>query len=66
MANLEIEGKISQKLQVVSGQSARGGWRKQDFVVEYPDGNFTAQACLTAFGDAAATQEAVERIKNIL
>ena len=51
MANLEIEGKISQKLQVVSGQSARGEWRKQDFVVEYPDGNFTAQACLTAFGD---------------
>ena len=51
MANLEIEGKISQKLQIVSGQSARGEWRKQDFVVEFPDGNFTSQACFTAFGD---------------
>ena len=51
MANLEIEGKISQKLQVVSGQSARGEWKKQDFVIDYPDGNYTSQACLTAFGE---------------
>ena len=51
MANLEIEGTILTKLQVVSGQSARGEWKKQDVVIEYPDGNFTAQACLTAFGE---------------
>ena len=51
MANLEIEGKIYRKLAPQSGTSARGTWSKQDFVLEYPDGNFTAQACFTAFGD---------------
>jgi hypothetical protein len=51
MANLEIEGKIYRKLAPQSGTSARGTLSKQDFVLEYPDGNFTAQACFTAFGD---------------
>jgi hypothetical protein len=51
MPNLEIEGKISQKFDVVSGQSARGPWKKQDFLVEYPDGNFTSKTLFTAFGD---------------
>ena len=50
MANLEIEGRISQKFPVQSGQSARGLWEKQDFVLEYQDGNFPASACFTAFG----------------
>ena len=50
MANLEIEGRISQKFPVQSGQSARGLWEKQDFVLEYQDGNFPASVCFTAFG----------------
>ena len=47
---LEIEGTISQKLPVQSGSSARGPWAKQEFILEYPDGNFTAKACFTAWG----------------
>ena len=47
---LEIEGTIFQKLPVQSGNSARGPWAKQEFVLEYPDGNFTAKVCFTAFG----------------
>ena len=50
MANLEIEGKISLKLPVQSGQSARGLWERQDFVLEYQDGNFPSQVCFTAWG----------------
>ena len=50
MANLEIEGKISLKLPVQSGQSARGLWERQDFVLEYQDGNFPASVCFTAWG----------------
>ena len=50
MANLEIEGRISQKLPVQSGQSARGLWERQDFVLEYQDGNFPASVCFTAWG----------------
>ena len=47
---LELEGTLRQKLGEQSGSSARGAWVKQEFLLEYPDGNFTAQVCLTAFG----------------
>ena len=47
---LEIEGTLSQKLPVQSGNSARGPWAKQEFILEYPDGNYTAKACFTAWG----------------
>lgn len=51
MAALELEGKIAQKQPVTSGTSARGGWSKQEFVVEYMDGNFPSSAAFTAWGD---------------
>ena len=47
---LELEGTIRQRMGVQSGTSARGAWAKQEFVLEFPDGNFTSQACFTAFG----------------
>lgn len=47
---LEIEGTLSQKLPVQSGNSARGTWSKQEFILEFPDGNFTSKACFTAWG----------------
>ena len=47
---LELEGTLRQKLGVQSGTGARGQWAKQEFVLEFPDGNFTAQACFTAWG----------------
>ena len=47
---LELEGTIRQKLGVQQGMSARGAWSKQEFVLEYPDGNFTSQVCMLAFG----------------
>lgn len=59
---LELEGKILTKLPLQSGQGARGPWARQDFVIEYPDGNFTAEACLSVWGqdkvnDLAAFKE---------
>ena len=47
---LEIEGTLAQKRPVQSGNSARGPWAKQEFILEFPDGNFTAKACFTAWG----------------
>lgn len=47
---LEIEGKIIQKLAPTSGTSARGAWAKQEFVLEYMDGNYPTPVCLTAWG----------------
>ena len=47
---LEIEGTLAQKLPVQSGNTARGAWTKQEFILEFPDGNFTAKACFLAWG----------------
>ena len=47
---LELEGTLRQKLGVQQGTSARGPWAKQEFILEYPDGNYTSQVCFTAFG----------------
>ena len=47
---LELEGSIRRKMDVQSGTSARGVWAKQEFILEFPDGNFTSQACFTAWG----------------
>ena len=51
MAALELEGKISRKEAKQSGQSARGAWVKQDFILEYQDGNYPAEVCFTSFGN---------------
>ncbi len=51
MATFEIEGRLTHKLEVQSGQSARGAWTKQSFVIEYQDGNFPASVCFTVFGN---------------
>lgn len=51
MPSLELEGRISRKEAKQSGQSARGPWVKQDFILEYQDGNFPAEVCFTSFGN---------------
>ena len=47
---LELEGTLRQKMGVQSGTSARGSWAKQEFILEFPDGNFTSQALFIAWG----------------
>lgn len=51
MAALELECKLTRKLAVQSGQSQRGTWSKQDFIVEYQDGKFPVQICMNVWGD---------------
>lgn len=47
---MEIEGALIQKLAVQSGKSARGDWAKQEFVIEYQEGNFPTKACFNVWG----------------
>ena len=47
---MEIEGRLIQKLGIQSGKSARGDWAKQEFVIEYQDGNFPTKACFSVWG----------------
>ena len=47
---MEISGKITRVLPEQSGQSARGPWRKQEYIIELP-GKFPKQVCFMAWGD---------------
>ena len=48
---LEIEGRIARKLNVQTGTSTRGAWSKQEFVIEYQEGNFPSQICMNVWGE---------------
>ena len=51
MANLELTGRLNRKLPVQSGVSARGEWSKQEFVLDFQDGNYPATACFNVWGE---------------
>ena len=48
---LELEGKIITKLPIQTGTSARGPWSKQEFVIEYQEGNYPTQVCFNVWGE---------------
>jgi len=47
---MEIKGKIVQVLEEKSGTSAKGGWRKQEYVLETQD-QYPKKICFMAWGD---------------
>ena len=48
---LELEGRIARKLNIQSGATARGPWQKQEFILEYQEGNFPTQVCMYVWGE---------------
>ena len=48
---LEIVGKLVKILPEVSGQSAKGPWSKQEFILETLEASYPKKVCLTAWGD---------------
>lgn len=51
---LEITGNIIQLLPLQSGTSARGEWKKQDYVLE-TEGQYPKKVCFNAWGDKVDT-----------
>jgi hypothetical protein len=47
---LEINGKIIQLLPEQSGESAKGAWRKQEYILE-TDGQYPKKVCFMAWSD---------------
>ena len=47
---MEMTGKIVQILPEKSGNSARGAWRKQEYVIEIP-GDYPKTVCFMVWGD---------------
>jgi len=47
---MEINGKIIEVLEEKSGQSAKGGWRKQEYIIETQD-QYPKKICFMVWGD---------------
>jgi hypothetical protein len=47
---MELAGRIVHVLPEKSGTSARGAWRKQEYVIEVP-GDYPKQVCFMVWGD---------------
>lgn len=47
---MEISGKIIKKLDPVTGNSARGEWKKQEFIIETED-KYPKQVCISAWAE---------------
>jgi hypothetical protein len=50
--NMDIQGKIIQFLDPVTGEGRNGPWKKQEFVIELP-GDFPKKLCITNWNDKA-------------
>ncbi len=47
---MEINGKIIELLEVKSGESANGTWRKQEYILE-TEGQYPKKVCFMVWGD---------------
>ena len=48
--DITITGKVTRVLDVQSGKSKNGEWRKQDFIIE-TEGKYPKPVCITQWGD---------------
>lgn len=51
---MNIKGTVKQVLAVQSGESANGGWQKQEFIIE-TEGQYPKQVCIGLWGDKVNT-----------
>ncbi len=51
---MEIIGTITQVLEELSGTSARGPWRKRDYILQ-TEGEYPKSVCFTVWGDRIDT-----------
>jgi len=49
--SFKVKGRVVDILQLQTGSSSRGEWKKLDFVLEVPDDQFPKKICFTLFND---------------
>ena len=58
--SFKTTGKVLQILPEIKGTSARGDWKKQEFVIEVEDGQFPKKICFTLFNDKNGTFDKIK------
>lgn len=57
--SFKTTGKVLQILPEIKGTSARGEWKKQDFIIETAEEQFPKKICFTLFNDKNGTFERI-------
>lgn len=52
METFKIKGTLSKKGELRTGQTSRGEWKRQQFIVEVQSGEYTDPVAFDAWGDA--------------
>jgi len=58
--SFKTTGKVLQILPEIKGTSARGDWKKQDFIIETAEEQFPKKICFTLFNDKNGTFEKIK------
>lgn len=58
---MELIGTVIQVMDIITGTSSKGEWKKQDFILE-TDGNYPKQICCTLWGDKVGTVSDMDRV----
>ena len=65
MSELQIKGKITELLTIERGESSRGDWQKQQFIIETP-GDYPKNICLMVWGDKVDMLEKYKVGDNVI
>jgi len=57
---MDITGKVTRILPLVTGQGRSGEWRKQEFVIDIETGGFQKKVCFSLWGDKIDQSSLVE------
>ena len=49
--SFKVKGRVIRILPEISGTSAKGEWKKRDFVIDDEDGQYSKNICFTLFND---------------
>ena len=58
--SFKTTGKVLQVLPEITGTSARGEWKKQDFILETAEEQFPKKICFTLFNDKNGTFDKIK------
>ena len=58
--SFKTTGKVLQVLPEIKGTSARGEWKKQDFVIETAEEQYPKKICFTLFNDKNGTFDKIK------
>ena len=63
--SFKVKGRVVDIMQLQTGSSARGEWKKLDFLLEVPDDQFPKKICFTLFNDKTEMIKETDKSREV-